>query len=81
LYLVADDRPAPRREFYRLIAEVLGAPEPRFEPTEPGSPEAGREGSNKRVANGRIKAELGWSPVYPDIVSGVPASIAAESGI
>ena len=78
LYLVSDDRPAPRREFYALAAEVLKAPEPRFESPEPGSPKAGREESNKRVSNARMHAELGVNLAYPDITTGVPAAIAEE---
>ncbi len=75
LYLVSDDRPAPRREFYALAAEGLKAPAPRFEP--PG-PEASREDSNKRVSNARMHAELGVTLAYPDIAQGVPAALEAE---
>ena len=77
LYLVSDDRPAPRREFYALAAESLGAPAPRFEAPEPGSQKAGREESNKRVSNARMKADLGVTLAYPDITSGVAAAIEA----
>jgi nucleoside-diphosphate-sugar epimerase len=75
LYLASDDRPAPRREFYALAAQTLNAPPPRFEPPEPDSPKAGRDESNKRVSNARMKAELGVVLTYPDIASGVPAAI------
>jgi nucleoside-diphosphate-sugar epimerase len=78
LYLVSDDRPAPRREFYVLAARALAAPEPRFEPPGPGSPEAAREESNKRISNARMHAGLAVTLAYPDINSGVPAAIAAE---
>jgi nucleoside-diphosphate-sugar epimerase len=80
LYLVSDDRPAPRREFYALAAEALGAPAPRFEPPEPGSPEANREESNKRISNARMLAEFGVTLKYPDINAGVPAAVADEIG-
>ncbi len=78
LYLASDNRPAPRREFYALAAELLGAPNPRFEIPEPDSPKAGRDESNKRVSNARMKAELDADLIYPDITSGVPAAILAE---
>jgi nucleoside-diphosphate-sugar epimerase len=78
LYLVSDDRPAPRREFYDLAAEVLGAPEVRFEAPESGSPKSGREESDKRISNARMKSELGVTLAHPDITSGVPASIEAD---
>ena len=80
LILVSDDRPAPRREFYALAAESLKAPAPRFEPAAPGSPEASREESNKRVSNARMKSDLGVTLAHPDITSGVPAAFMAESG-
>lgn len=77
LYLVSDDRPAPRREYYRLAAEALKAPVPRFRPPTPGTGESSREGSNKRVSNRRMHAGLGVTLRYPDITTGVPAALAA----
>ncbi len=80
LYLAADDRPGPRREFYALAAAALGAPAPTFEPPAPGSREAAREGSNKRVANARMKAGLGVILAYPDVTTGVSAALGAQVG-
>jgi nucleoside-diphosphate-sugar epimerase len=80
IYLISDDRPAPRREFYELAASALNAPAPRFEPAQPGSSKAGREESNKRVSNARMRAELGVSLAYPDITQGVLAAVEAELG-
>ena len=79
LYLAADGHPSPRREFYALAAQALGAPAPRFEPAKPGSPEAGREESNKRISNARMLRDLGVILDHPDITSGVPASVLGES--
>lgn len=79
LYLATDNRPAPRREFYTLAAEALGAPAPRFEVPEPGSAKAGRDESNKRASNAKIRAELGFEPLYPDVTTGVPAAIRADA--
>ncbi|WP_435006205.1 SDR family oxidoreductase [Tundrisphaera lichenicola] len=78
LYIVSDDRPVPRSEFYALAAESLQAQAPRFELPRPGSPEARREESNKRVSNRRMRDALGVNLTYPDITTGVPAAIAAE---
>ncbi len=75
VYLASDDRPVTRREFYGLAAEALGAPAPRFDPPAAG---AGREGSHKRVANRRLRAELGVALAYPDVTTGLPAAIRAE---
>ncbi len=75
LYLVSDDRPVTRLNYYSLLATLLSAPEPTFTPPEPGSPEEGRDATSKRVANHRMKAGLGIELIYPDITSGLPASL------
>jgi nucleoside-diphosphate-sugar epimerase len=71
IYLVADDRPVTRREYYSLAATIIGAPEPRFEPPRPGSPESARDATNKRVANRRMKSALCVVLRYPDITTGL----------
>ena len=78
LFLVSDGHPVTRTEFYGVTAELLGAPTPRFEAPEPGSPEAKREGSNKRIRNRKLIAAWGnVSPGlrYPDIRAGLAASV------
>jgi nucleoside-diphosphate-sugar epimerase len=77
VYLVSDDRPLPRRAYYTLAATLLGAPAPRFEAPAPGSPEALREESSKRVSNRRMHEELGVPLAHPDITTGLPASLAS----
>ncbi|MGE3818931.1 MAG: SDR family oxidoreductase [Isosphaeraceae bacterium] len=74
VYLATDDRPVRREEYYGLAARLLGAPTPRFEPPEPGSPGA-RDESHKRASNRRIKAELGLVLAYPDVTTGLPAAL------
>lgn len=56
-----------------------GHPLLAFEPPGLDSPKAGRDESNKRVSNARMKAELGVTLAYPDITSGVPATFRAEA--
>jgi nucleoside-diphosphate-sugar epimerase len=69
-YTIADDAPAPRRAFYTLLAELLGAPPALFaDRPEPGAP-------NRRVSNRRAKAELGWAPRFPTFREGLPAAVA-----
>lgn len=75
VYLVADDRPVTRREYYATAARVIGAPEPRFEPPRPGSVESTRDATNKRVDNRRLKADLGVVLRYPDITTGLVAAL------
>jgi nucleoside-diphosphate-sugar epimerase len=76
LYVATDDRPVPRREYYALVARTLGLEPPPFAPPKPGSSAAGRDDSNKRASCRKIKAALGLSWTYPDILTGVPAALA-----
>lgn len=76
LYLVSDDRPIPRREYYRVVAAFLNAPSPSYIPPTPGSPEAARDAVDRRICNRRIKEELGLTLRYPDVTTGVPAALA-----
>jgi nucleoside-diphosphate-sugar epimerase len=63
-YNVADGRPVTRREFYTVMAGLLGAPPPRFEPS-------AREATNRRISNRRLKEELGIELAYPDFEAGL----------
>jgi nucleoside-diphosphate-sugar epimerase len=75
IYLIGDDRPVTRREYYSLMATLVNAPEPRFDPPGPESPESRRDATNKRVANHRMKRGLGLNLIHPDITTGLPAAI------
>ncbi len=77
LYLVADDRPVGRREYYSLAAAILHAPEPRFVIPAADSPEAARDASNKRIRNSLIKRSLGVNPRFPDITTGLARALGA----
>ena len=79
-YVIADDRPAERREYYGRVAELCGYPAPRFTPSTTGDPRARREESNKRASNRKLREELGVALAYPDITTGLPAALAAEAG-
>jgi nucleoside-diphosphate-sugar epimerase len=71
LFLVNDDRPVERREYYALAARLLNAPAPRFEspyPDECDSP-------NRRIANRQMREVLGVDLAYPDIATGLPSAI------
>jgi len=71
IYLVADDRPVTRREYYSVAARIIGAPEPQFDLPRPGSLESARDATNKRIANRRMKSALGVVLRYPDITTGL----------
>jgi nucleoside-diphosphate-sugar epimerase len=77
IYLIADDRPVTRREYYSRAAALAGAPEPRFVPPRPEADLASRDHSNKRVANHRMKRRLGVALEYPDITTGLPAALSS----
>jgi nucleoside-diphosphate-sugar epimerase len=70
LYLVSDDRPIPRREYFTELARRVGAPPPVFS-GEPSSRHTA-SGLNKRCRNDLVKRELQLEWIYPDISSGLP---------
>lgn len=65
--LVSDDEPVPRGQYYRYLADLVGAPAPVFDVSQTARRGAG--GLNKRCSNQRIKqvlaAELRF-PTYRD---------------
>ncbi|MFO0850615.1 MAG: SDR family oxidoreductase [Gemmataceae bacterium] len=69
-YLIADDTPVRRRDFYTHLAKLLGAPEARFEPGPPGGAEPSR-----RVSNRKARERLGFVPTYPSYLEGLAASV------
>ncbi len=75
LYLVSDDRPIERREYYALAARLLDAPPPRYEPSAGGRAGAVQDSANRRIANRRMHNGLGVKLRYPDITSGLPAAL------
>lgn len=71
LYVVGDDHPVVRRDFYREIARRCDAPPPSFiEPTANGSGTV-RSESNKRVWNRRMKRDLVEKLKYPSFREGL----------
>ena len=74
-YLIADDEPVRRRDFYRVVAELLHAPTARFEPLPPGSPFPPHERANRRLSNRRMRADLKVNLEYPEFRSGLRASM------
>ena len=58
LYVVADDRPVLRGDFYREIARQCDSPQPTFATAPPDAPVSMRSESDKRVWNRRMKRDL-----------------------
>jgi nucleoside-diphosphate-sugar epimerase len=71
LYLVSDDQPVRRGEFYREIARQTGSPEPQFVPPRSESAKSARSDSNKRIRNTRMKSDLIPHLRYPTYREGL----------
>jgi nucleoside-diphosphate-sugar epimerase len=81
IYNVADDEPAPPQEVIAFACQLLGVPPPPEEPFEQAelSPMARSFYAGcRRVANDRIKEELGAVLRHPDYRAGLRAILAAE---
>ncbi len=70
-YLVSDDRPVLRGEFYREVAKQFGAPEPVFIEPAPDAPVTMRSASNKRIRNQAMKRDLIQQLTYPTFREGI----------
>jgi len=69
IYNVADDEPAPVREWLPFLANAIGAPPPRRVPAWLGRIAIGRHGvvlmnENRGCSNAKAKAALDWRPRY-----------------
>ena len=74
IYNVGDGCPVTKEALACWIAERLGQATPVFDPSVPAGPrvaKGGRTQPSRIVATGRIRAELGWNPVFPDVFSGL----------
>ncbi len=71
LYVIGDDAPVIRGEFYREIARQCGAPPPRFVAPSSDAPLRMRSESNKRVWNRKMHRDLLTSLEFPDHRSGL----------
>ena len=82
---LADDEPAPPQDVVTEAARLLGIDPPPEEPFESAkarlSPMALEfYSANRRIANARMKAELGLTLLYPTYREGLRAILAAEAG-
>lgn len=74
VFNIADDLPASQNDVMYGAARMLGAPPPSYVTLADLSPAARAfYGENRRVANGRAKRLLGWTPRYPTWVEGLAA--------
>jgi nucleoside-diphosphate-sugar epimerase len=68
LYCVADDRPSTQREYVEWLCAHLGLPLPSSAPPDPSKPRHASRG--RRVANAKLKRELGYELLRPTFVEG-----------
>jgi len=78
LLTVSDGRPVVRADYYRRLAELLGAPPPNFIDAEHDSHARRRAETNKRVRNARLMQQIGPALKYPSYREGLAAILAAE---
>ncbi|MEA3388644.1 NAD(P)-dependent oxidoreductase [Sphingobium sp. CCH11-B1] len=78
IYNLADDLPCGQNRVIETACDLLGLPWPRLQTMDEAqlSPMArGFYAENRRVANGRAKRLLGWSPRYPTYAQGLRACL------
>lgn len=81
-YNLADDMPASQNAVIAFAAQLLGRDPPPFVPLDTLSPAARAfYAENRRVANGKAKRVLGWTPLHPDYRAGLRALSAMISPI
>jgi nucleoside-diphosphate-sugar epimerase len=74
VYNVADGNPVTKEALAKWIAARLGLVAPVFDPSAPAGPrvaKGGRTQPNRIVATGLIRAELPWTPRFPDVFAGL----------
>ena len=81
VYNLADDEPAPAREWLPVYAEALGAKPPRRVPIWLARLAAGTAMADAAVRmrgalNAKAKRELGWQPAHASWRQGLPGSVA-----
>jgi nucleoside-diphosphate-sugar epimerase len=75
LYCVSDNSPVQRGDYYRELARLLSAPEPRFVLPDPRSPASQRAGSDKRIRSSKLFRDLAPKLLYPSYREGLKAIV------
>jgi hypothetical protein len=73
---VCDDEPAPPQDVVTFAATLMGVappPEQDFASAEMSAMARSFYASNNRIANARIRRDLGWTPAYPSYREGLAA--------
>lgn len=79
IYCVSDGAPVWREDFYRELAQKVGAPEPRFASV--GCPSSRRERgrTSKRISNRKLMEDLRLVLRYPSYREGIAQIVAAQN--
>jgi nucleoside-diphosphate-sugar epimerase len=85
VYHCVDDEPLRQYDFLALTASELGVGRPRRVPVAIARLVGGRDPviaatRSARTSNAKLKRELGWTPRFPTVATGVPDAIGALSG-
>jgi nucleoside-diphosphate-sugar epimerase len=83
-YNLADDLPASQNAVIEEASRLLGTEPPPLQSLDEAglSPQARAfYAENRRVANGKAKRVLGWTPRYPSYREGLRACLAARRGL
>ncbi|MDM4017745.1 NAD-dependent epimerase/dehydratase family protein [Roseiconus lacunae] len=75
LFLVADDRPVTRGDFYRRVARLSGVPEPEFVAPDSQTTPRRRAETNKRICNAKMRRHLIQKLNYPDYREGLVSAL------
>ena len=78
LFNVSDGQPIVRRDFYRELARLIGAGEPKFAPPVAGSDDRRQRVDDKRISNARMMRELRVELQYPTYREGLAAIVAPD---
>jgi nucleoside-diphosphate-sugar epimerase len=81
LYCVSDGHPVTRREYFRQVATLLGAGEPRFAEPPCDSAAALRASASKRVRNQQMVRQLLVRLQYPSCREGLAAILGEQTRI
>jgi len=79
LYVISDDEPVIRREFYKQIARQTRSPEPTFVAPDSESGVRFRSETNKRIWNRRMKRDLLAKLQYPTYREGLANVLATAN--
>ncbi|MEQ8838492.1 MAG: sugar nucleotide-binding protein, partial [Lacipirellulaceae bacterium] len=72
-FIVSDGSPLIRGDYYREVARLIGAPEPKFAEPDADSPAAARAASNKRISNSKLMETIEVNLKYPSYREGLAA--------